>query len=597
MRSIGVNPAGNPRTVQILIDGVAMFNIVAGPIDINGLPVPLDTIERIEIVRGPSSSLYGANAQAGVISITTKRAKEGASGSVRAGAANQGMNREQGYFAYGDKAFSLTAGIGAGANRNLNLPMNFVGKPGLTVPDNDQSRYVQAFLRPEYNFGSGQVWAAIGVGNSGHTDEVSFSNAKPAALVPLAIFPNFSTERDLYQLGWSQTWSPTLRSEVKLGQKNYEINVDALRPDAAYAGSPTIIGLLEATDPSLATDHAFYHDRVTETSLQVNWDPSPTFHVVAGGDTKSITTYPCLTIGLAGTLSLSASGGFISMDYTLGQATFSAGARAANEDLGGTSTSPRFSVVYKLDDTSVVRAGYFTSTRSPMLQEKNLTIAASAVVSATAIPNPGLKPEKVSDLEAGYRKTWSKWSLDLTYYSMQIQDMIIEDNTGVVTTVGAKSWPQQQYVNSSSSGRASGFELALTGEVAAGWMLGLNASTATFKDPLFGLDQQADYSPSGQGTLWSRYRYGRFFVFGALQYLGSYTVETPYGATNLRSTVDAAAQLHFNVGYEFLKGLTVSAYGLNAARPVQETSNVALLNNFGLRYERRELGVQAAYRF
>jgi len=126
---------------------------------------------------------------------------------------------------------------------------------------------------------------------------------------------------------------------------------------------------------------------------------------------------------------------------------------------------------------------------------------------------------------------------------------------------------------------------------------GCCASTATFKDPLFGLDQQADYSPSGQGTLWSRYRYGRFFVFGALQYLGSYTVETPYGATNLRSTVDAAAQLHFNVGYEFLKGLTVSAYGLNAARPVQETSNVALLNNFGLRYERRELGVQAAYRF
>ena len=593
----GVNPGGNPRTVQILIDGVPMFNIVAGPIDINGLPVPLDTIERIEIVRGPSSSLYGANAQTGVINITTKRAKDGISGSVRAGAANEGMNREQGYFAMGGPAFSFTAGIGAGSDKNLNLPMNFVGMPGVTVPDNTQTRYLQAFLRPEYNFGSGRVWAALGVGNSGHTDEVSFNNAKPAALVPLAVFPNFSTERDLYQVGWSQTWSPTFRSELKIGQKNYEINLDALRPDPAFAGSPTIIGLLETTDPALATDHSFYHDRVTETSLQVNWDPADTFHVVAGADTKSITTYPCLTIGLPGQESLSASGGFISLDYTVGQATFSAGARMANEDLGGSSTSPRFSVVYKLDETSVLRAGYFTSTRSPMLQEKDNNIAPSAVVSETSIPNPGLKPEKVSDLEVGYRKSWPKWSLDLTYYNMQIQDMILGVNTGVVTTVGAKSWPQQQYQNSANSDRDSGFELALTGELANGWVLGFNASSASFKDPLFGLNQQADYSPSGQGTLWSRYRYGKFFAFGALQYLSSYTVETPYGAETLRSTVDAATQVHFNVGYELLKGFTVSAYGLNAARPVQETTNVALLNTFGLRYERRELGLQAAYRF
>ena len=82
-----------------------------------------------------------------------------------------------------------------------------------------------------------------------------------------------------------------------------------------------------------------------------------------------------------------------------------------------------------------------------------------------------------------------------------------------------------------------------------------------------------------------------------MQYLSSYTVETQSGPATLRSTIDSAVQLHFNVGYEILKEFTVTAYGSNAARPVQETTKAALLNMFGIRYDRRELGLQAAYRF
>ena len=593
----GVDPGGNPRTVQILVDGVPMFNFVAGPIDINALPVPIDAIERIEIVRGPSSSLYGANAQTGVIAITTRRAKDGVAGSLRAGVAEHGMNREQAYFSYGGPVFALTAGVGAGRDSNLNQPMQFVGMPGLTVPQNTNNHYLQAFVRPEFNLGSGKLWFAAGVGDGGHADQISYSDAKPAALVPQAIFPDMATTRTLYQLGWSQTWSPTLRSELKVGQKDYVISLGALVPDPDYVGSPLVIKALEAADPALATSHDFYHDTVTETSLQLNWDPSATFHLVAGADTKSIKTYQCLTLGLAADETLSASGGFFSADWTLGQATLSLGARMANESLGGSSTSPRASLVYKLDDTSVLRAGYFTSTRSPMEQEKASVVGALAVTTSTQIANPALKPEKVSDLEVGYRKTWSQWNLDLTYFNMNISDLILNGNTGVVTTVGARSWPQQQYINAADSFTDSGFELAITGELAAGWVLGFNASTVSFKDPIYGTGNQADYSPKDQANLWTRYRNGRFFAFGALQYVGSYTVVTPLGAATLRSSIDAFPQVHFNIGYEFLKGLSVSAYGLNAARPVQQTSNAALINGFGIRYEPRELGLQAAYRF
>ena len=40
------------------------------------LPVSLDDIQRIEILKGPGSSIYGANAFSGVINIITKKGKD-----------------------------------------------------------------------------------------------------------------------------------------------------------------------------------------------------------------------------------------------------------------------------------------------------------------------------------------------------------------------------------------------------------------------------------------------------------------------------------------------------------------------------------------
>jgi len=61
----------NSNQVLVLVDGVKVGNATSGTVAWEFLP--LDEIERVEIVRGPRSSLYGSEAVGGVIQIFTRR--------------------------------------------------------------------------------------------------------------------------------------------------------------------------------------------------------------------------------------------------------------------------------------------------------------------------------------------------------------------------------------------------------------------------------------------------------------------------------------------------------------------------------------------
>jgi len=58
----------------VMVDGRSVNNTADGIADLSQFPI--DNIERIEVVRGPVSALYGANALGGVINIITREAKE-----------------------------------------------------------------------------------------------------------------------------------------------------------------------------------------------------------------------------------------------------------------------------------------------------------------------------------------------------------------------------------------------------------------------------------------------------------------------------------------------------------------------------------------
>ena len=87
-----------PDYTLILIDGQPVIGRVAGVLDVSRLSV--GNVERIEIVKGPMSSMYGSEALGGVVNIITKRPDDGLHGNVFAQYLTRGpaeMRAEIGY--------------------------------------------------------------------------------------------------------------------------------------------------------------------------------------------------------------------------------------------------------------------------------------------------------------------------------------------------------------------------------------------------------------------------------------------------------------------------------------------------------------------
>ena len=69
----------------VQIDGRTLYNPIFSGVYWDTVDYPLEDIERIEIVRGPGASVWGANAVNGVINIITKSAKDTQGGLLVAG--------------------------------------------------------------------------------------------------------------------------------------------------------------------------------------------------------------------------------------------------------------------------------------------------------------------------------------------------------------------------------------------------------------------------------------------------------------------------------------------------------------------------------
>lgn len=125
----GANNAGIEPSVGVFIDGVYRSRSAA---QIGDLP----KLERIEVLRGPQSTLFGKNASAGVVSIVTAKPSFDRYGYVEASYGNYSLVNLKGYFT-GALSENFAVSIGGGLNnRNGYSPQAIDGLAG----SNDRDR-------------------------------------------------------------------------------------------------------------------------------------------------------------------------------------------------------------------------------------------------------------------------------------------------------------------------------------------------------------------------------------------------------------------------------------------------------------------------
>src|SRR5437588_6704477 len=127
----------NPNQVQVLVDGMRVKSPTLGQVDLSDLSP--DLIERIEVIRGPQSTLYGADAIGGVVNIITKKGKGPFAATVEQEVGNYDTLRSRGtvsgawqFFDYALAASHLESN---GQFQNDNSTQNAVSlRLGATLP-------------------------------------------------------------------------------------------------------------------------------------------------------------------------------------------------------------------------------------------------------------------------------------------------------------------------------------------------------------------------------------------------------------------------------------------------------------------------------
>lgn len=133
--------------VLVLVDGVRVSDAQTGHFNLD-LAVPVDMIERIEILRGPGSALYGADAVGGVINIVTRR-----------GAGSADARAWRGTFASFGAA---VAGAGTIGPLRVSSASDYAKSEGHR-PGTD-FELVQARVGTDLKVGGGRVLTDLGVG-------------------------------------------------------------------------------------------------------------------------------------------------------------------------------------------------------------------------------------------------------------------------------------------------------------------------------------------------------------------------------------------------------------------------------------------------
>lgn len=398
----------------------------------NSFIPPVSAIERIEIIRGPASTLYGSDAMGGVVNIITKKVSNEWTGSITLegtllpNSSDFGNQRAADGFITGPiiqdmlgiqlrarKAQSSQSNVGYLDENDNSVELNMGNNPTksdletigtrLTFTPTKQHDLSAEYEKTEqwYDNSKGQLGT---LGANGGYDKAK----------------EFNRDRLILAHTWRNKIG-TLESSISNTQTE---TIGRLIPSRAQAGSSVITPrLLESEDTifdtKLATQYFKGHnitiggqwwDASIKDGLRVNKEVSFQQLGLFAEDTWALNPDLALTMGL----------------------------RFDNHDTFGSFWTPRAYLVWNANDNWTFKGGYSEGYKAPRLERLISGIYnVGGQGRSPLFGNPDLKPETSSNFELGtYFNNGSNFDANITVFFSQIQDKIV--NGPVERTCDAK---------------------------------------------------------------------------------------------------------------------------------------------------------------
>jgi len=381
---------GESDYVLVMVDGVPL-NQPGGTVDLAGLTI--EDVDRIEVLRGPASALYGSDAVAGVIHIITRGGSEGsaASLSVRAGA----FGTVDGILEYSAANEAVSYGIslaqyetdGVQAFNNRARTSSLSGRVRMRIDESSTASITARLTDRRYNFPTDDTGAVVDINQGTFADE---------SVVAMEL------DREL---------SPSVSVRALLTYHGLETGTDDA-PDGpedtkGFFGFQSLDALRRAA-----------------VDVRTNWRVSATMALTVGAElehqrvrswNESLSEFGTFT-GQSDNSRGNVAGYLHLMTATAGF-DLNGGVRIENNQRFGGFTTGRASVARQLPTGTTLRLAGGTGLKEPTFFE---TFAAGF-----AIGNPDLDPERSRSWEVGVDQSiGSSIGVDLTWFHQSFEDLI-----------------------------------------------------------------------------------------------------------------------------------------------------------------------------
>jgi iron complex outermembrane receptor protein len=393
------------RRFQVLVDGRSIYSPHYGAVYWADLPLAIDDIERIEVVRGPDAAVYGANAFVAVINIITKTAAQVPGEFVSMQSGEQDMHGVT--VRHGGGRDALRYRLTASAQQRDRFERDVTYK---SAWDNGQyfeaskTYFVNGRMDGQLSTDS-DVMAQFGLSQGNWNAGRRVDNPlNPAPLLE----PREQDSRALYlQLAYHKVESARRewRVQAYYTRNRFDANAQAdLTPlDPGYG----VVGV-----------NQYLLQTRSNVELQVNEQWLPSLRGVWGGEVRQDTVNSPENYNSNKTFKGELARVFGNLEWRPdARVLLQGGAMLEHHFLTGADISPRAAVNFTLSPGHVIRLGMSRAFRSPTFFEelgnKTLLKVSGGVADVVTVPSDGLDPEAIVSREIGYVGYWRPLRLEV----------------------------------------------------------------------------------------------------------------------------------------------------------------------------------------